>query len=113
MAIAIGGARFELYHGQDETIRFLIAGATGAVSASLFIGRGPTTLAADRDMVLTSGAGLTLSNLGLDLQIDAIFTNVAETLPTGYRHWEMWVTKGGHPKPVRTGVVLVHPSLAS
>lgn len=113
IASSIAGGRFNLWHGYNETIRFLIANGSGATAATLRIAAGPGALPINVDLVLsTTSAGITIQDVSLDCQVDCSFANLSQTIPVGPRYFELALTKGGISKPVKTGTVMIHPSLA-
>lgn len=110
--MTITGLRIELAKGQDETLRFNVAGAAGATAATFFVAFQPSTASEMRDLEVDSAGGaIILTADGVDLIANVTLTAAqTESLPVGYRTFELWVTKGQH-KPASTGTVIVLDSL--
>jgi hypothetical protein len=105
----IEGGRFDLRHHQDEVVRFLVEDGADSSDATLYIAA--SSVATANDIVLQSSSGqVIITDSGPDCLVDAIFTNVPATVPPGPRWFELWLTKNAHPKPVKTGVCMIHSS---
>jgi hypothetical protein len=105
---------FVIGRGEERSIPFLVSGAAGSTHASWYAAKGPGT-AVPHDLDLSSDDGsITFQNVGTDCIVYLNFTaSLSQSLPTGVRWHELWVTVAGQSARRATGLLTVQDTLRS